>query len=276
MILGESRRGRRLIGRLGRGQDLMAALARAASERGVRSGEVRAQGSFESCEVAEYDQAAKAWKPARRLGPVQVVSLTGTLSESGGQLKLDAHVVLMRDRDSGVEVVGGHLERARVFSVEYVIDAWDDVIVRRGVEGETGLAVWREAVEMPVGGGGGGGDGDGDGNKTGPGPGPRLGLGDGDGDGDGGAGAGLSWAEVARASRQVEEVETVGADIEVRVGDVIEHPKFGRVTVERLEGEHEFAHVRLRNARLVRLSLEVLRLSVASDGPPRVLRASVG
>lgn len=103
-------------------------------------------------------------------------------------------------------------------------------------------------------------------------------------DDDGGDGNGkpaapklsAAWAEVARASAVHEDETPPERDVELRIGDVIEHPKFGRCSVERLEGDGEFAHVRLRNARLVRLSLEVLKLTLTVGGPPRVFRASVG
>ena len=292
MILAESRRGRRLNGRLGRGQELFGAVARMCAERGVRSGEVRAHGMLESCEIAEYDQAARAWKPGRKLGSVEVLSLTGSVSESSGQLALEAHATLMRDRDSGVEVVGGRLAKARVFSLEMVIECWDDVIVRRGVEGETGLSVWKEALVI-----GGGGESAETGTRTSTSPSTSTGTGTGTGTGtrgedededehddDGGDGNGkpaapklsAAWAEVARASAVHEDETPPERDVELRIGDVIEHPKFGRCSVERLEGDGEFAHVRLRNARLVRLSLEVLKLTLTVGGPPRVFRASVG
>ena len=279
MILAESRRGRRLIGRLGRGQELFGAVARMCAERGVRSGEVRAHGMLESCEIAEYDQAARAWKPGRKLGSVEVLSLTGSVSESGGQLALEAHATLMRDRDSGVEVVGGRLAKARVFSLEMVIECWDDVIVRRGVEGETGLSVWKEALVI-------GGGGDGVGASTSPSTSTRdeheheHQHDDDDGNGKPVAASApklsAAWAEVARASAVHEDETPPEREVELRIGDVIEHPKFGRCSVERLEGDGEFAHVRLRNARLVRLSLEVLKLTLTVGGPPRVFRASVG
>ncbi len=48
----------------------------------------------------------------------------------------------------------------------------------------------------------------------------------------------------------------------------VDHPKFGRCQVERVEGDSEFLSVRLRNQRLIRLSLDVLNLAPAghSDG----------
>jgi hypothetical protein len=46
----------------------------------------------------------------------------------------------------------------------------------------------------------------------------------------------------------------------MRTGDVIDHATFGRCEVERVDGDGEFAIVRLRNKRLVRLNLDVLDL----------------
>ena len=59
-------------------------------------------------------------------------------------------------------------------------------------------------------------------------------------------------------------------------GDILIHPTFGRVEVMRIEGTYEFAHVRLKNGRLVRLSLDVLKFSAAgSEDGRRVFKARV-
>jgi predicted DNA-binding protein with PD1-like motif len=54
-------------------------------------------------------------------------------------------------------------------------------------------------------------------------------------------------------------------EVQVRPGDLIDHPKFGRVQVERVDGDNEFVSARLRNQRLIRLSLEVLTLIPAGQ-----------
>src|SRR6266508_6566231 len=108
MIVIESRASRRIVGRLDRGAHLLDTLLALCKGRRVRSGEIRAVGSLETVEVAEYDQTARAWKPDRTFsGGLEILNLTGNISERGGQLALHAHVSLMRDRDSGIEVVGG-------------------------------------------------------------------------------------------------------------------------------------------------------------------------
>ena len=62
-----------------------------------------------------------------------------------------------------------------------------------------------------------------------------------------------------------------------RLVDPAEHPRFGRCEVERIEGAAEYAQVRLKNRRVVRLSLDVLQFQRdGSDGEGhRLFRALV-
>ena len=63
----------------------------------------------------------------------------------------------------------------------------------------------------------------------------------------------------------------------VRPGDLINHPKFGRCAVERVDGDMEFVTARLRNQRPIRLSLDVLTLVPAGQGEwVNVFRAVAG
>jgi predicted DNA-binding protein with PD1-like motif len=280
MIVTESRSGRRIVGRLDRGASLHDALLDVCQKRQVRTAELRAVGSFESVEVAEYDQARKLWKPSRTFaGGVEILNLSGNVSEKGGQLVLHAHAALMRERDNGVEVLGGHVVAARVFALEFVLDAFDDVLLRRGLDAATGLPLWTEALSadalapapapapVPV-----------------PTPPPKP----------------TTWADVIRASEpkpeargsrpvaapepepEVEPEPEAEASPEpesaegLEPGDVLLHPTFGRCEVQRIEGGYEFAHVRLRNGRLVRLSLDVLQIVPAgTEAGHRLFRARV-
>jgi predicted DNA-binding protein with PD1-like motif len=270
VIVAESRRGRRIVGRLDRGQDLFSTLEAICRERDVRCGELRALGSLEAVEVAEYDQAEKRWKPGRRFasGGFEILNLTGNVSEKDGALALHAHGTFMRDRDNGVELIGGHIVSARVFALEFVIEAFDDVILRRGVDPATGLGLWRDALVAPE-------------HPTvpvppapvpAPAPPPAVAV--------TARASSPSWEEVAAVSARKPPPVAVPTDDDgpdsVEPGDLIIHPTFGRCEVQRIEGSYEFAHVRLRNGRLVRLSLDVLRLrSAGQEEGKRVFRASV-
>ena len=243
MIASESRAGRRIVGRLDRGASLTDAILELCRARGVRSGEIRAVGSLESVEVAEYDQSAKSWKPGRTFaGGLELLSLLGNVSEQGGDLVLNLRATLMRERDSGVEVVGGPVRRGRVFAVEVVIDAFDDLVLRRTLDAATGLALWADAPPVEA--------------------------------------AAPTWADVARASESRPSPVMPEADDEseaedsLEPGDILIHPTFGRCEVQRIEGGYEFAQVRLKNGRLVRLSLDILKVVRAgTEGGHRVFRA---
>ncbi len=110
-----------------------------------------------------------------------------------------------------------------------------------------------------------------------------------------------SWAEVAAASRRAqasappepeslparprpvepeEDMEEEPEDeldyLDVSPGDIVEHPKFKRCKVARVEGDMEFVQVRLRNGNLVRLSLDIVRLVlVGSEDGHQVFKAII-
>jgi predicted DNA-binding protein with PD1-like motif len=294
VIVAESFRGRRFVGRLDRGVDLFGSLLQLCRESHIATCEVRAIGSLEVVELSEYDQAQKTWKTPRKFsGGFEILNLTGNVSEKDGQLTVHAHGSLMRDRDSGIELLGGHIVSARVFALEFVIECFDDVLLRRGVDEMTGLTLWREAIQLP---------------HAAPvtpatattavpaptpaapaptpapaPPAPRPAptapptattL----------VPENPGWAEVAAASAAqrpappADPMAHIARDDDdpLQLGDVIEHPKFGRAEVQRIEGADEYVHVRLSSGRLVRLSLDVLKLQVVRrEGKKRVFRAYV-
>jgi predicted DNA-binding protein with PD1-like motif len=255
--------------------DLLESLAVVCRQRSVRCGELRALGALEGVELVEYDQRAKQYRQTRRFEcALEILNLTGNVSEKGGDLALHAHITVMRERDNGIEVMGGHLVRARVFACEFVIESFDDVILRRGADEATGLALWTEkheqAAEPP----------EPELAAVAPAPPPPPPSFEVRVPSAADMPSSATWADVARASarRPIEEEAADEAfDVDqLRTGDLLEHPRFGRCTVERIEGEHEFAAVRLETGRLVRLALDVLRLKLArQDGERRVLQVRV-
>src|SRR5262249_12650532 len=157
----------------------------------------------------------------------------------------------MRERDNGVEILGGHLVSARVYSAEYVVETFDDLILRRTQDAPSGLLLWTDAIPLP----------DAPAPVSVPAPAPVP-------DGP------VSWAEVARVAP--EPADEPEHEDSLSEGDILLHPTFGRCEVERIEGSSEFAHVRLRNGRLVRLSLDVVKVSPSGrEGPKRVFKVRV-
>jgi predicted DNA-binding protein with PD1-like motif len=312
MLSTESRRGRRILARLDRGMELFDGVRALCQKYDIRCGELRGIGSLELAELAAFDQGARRWKPARVVtgGGLELLHLHGTISEERGAVSIQAQATLMRDRDAGLEVIGGFVQRAVVYSVELVIETFDDVLLRRQTDPATGLSRWAEALaesegpalslvapvaaapapaaaapapaaaataatpspvpvrpaptpsptpspmpsptQSPT--------------RSGPAPAPatatvnarpvRT------------ATPALTWADVASASQPAApprpsspEPEPREEDVFLNAGDVILHPRFQRCVVHRVEGSGEFVQVMLRNGRVVRLSLEVLRLT---------------
>ncbi len=84
---------------------------------------------------------------------------------------------------------------------------------------------------------------------------------------------GNTWGDVlaASVSQDEDDESTGGADVVVKVGDFLDHPKFGRCRVDRIEGDQRFATVRTPGHRMLRLSLEVLDLRIGGrEGDRRI------
>ncbi len=255
----ESRRGRRIVGVLQRGQDLVTAIENLCRARNVRTAELRGLGSLERVEFAEYDQAQRKWKPARCYdGGFEILNLTGNVSERDGRIAVHTHATVMRDRDTGIEVLGGHVVSARIFALEFVLEVFDDLLLRRGVDPATGLTLWREAITL-----------DDDAAQAA---------------GASGAASGTvtSWQQVAAASERVAASAKARAaeapeEIILGSGDLLLHPRLGRCEVLHIEGDQEFAQIKLSTGRLVRIALDVLQLRASGhEGTNRVIRAHVG
>jgi hypothetical protein len=209
--------------------------------------------------------------PARQFrSPMQILTATGTISEEAGKVQLNINLVASRQRDNGIELLGGVCLAAKVLTCEVIVDAMDDLLLRRAVDKGTNLHPWTEwfmarpeskpAVE----------------GKPAPTateeklpPAPVL---------EPSSPAVVeekpSWADAVMASVRaetepvVEEVEEHATEENyrpVRQGDILEHQQFGRCIVQRVDSDQETVTVRLRNSRLVRLNLEVLHLRYQGD-----------
>jgi predicted DNA-binding protein with PD1-like motif len=330
MLSSESRRGRRIVARLDRGTDLFEGIRALCQKHRVRCGELRGIGSLEQAELSAFDQAQRRWKPARTVagGGLELLHLAGNLSEEDGAISIQCQATLMRDRDAGVEVLGGHLRRAVVYSVELVIESFDDLVLRRQADAATGLSRWQEALSEahghqpargldqhsppldPVSRSGGlptvnsdraeplrgdrsGGEQETAGVALPPAPAPTIAVAAPPpiaspilapapiapppiapvAAAPANATPTPTWAAVAAVS-EAQGVDD--EDIVLNAGDVILHPRFQRCVVHRVEGGGEFVQVMLKNGRVVRLSLEVLRLTPKGiENGQRIFAATV-
>ncbi len=143
MIVFESRKVRRIIGRFERGERLPESLRTLAAARQVSTGWFTALGAFEWVELVEYDQARKVYKETRRYErECEILSLVGNVSFKDGAPFVHLHACLSRDTDNGIEVIGGHLIDASVFACEFHLDCHDDLGLGRQRDDDTGLFLW--------------------------------------------------------------------------------------------------------------------------------------
>lgn len=332
MITVVSHECRTILGRLDKGSELMDSLIEVCRQRQVRTATVVALGALQSAEVAHYDIVNKRYGPTRTLlGPLEILSAVGNVTELDGDLVLHLHITLSREGDNGIEVLGGHVISGHVFACEFTLTALDDVMLRRGQDRATGLPIWKHGFERDdpgtaavpeqamtrTGAASSGAE------KTAtlpvelapqepdPAPAPKKspaaaakpakakpakakpapvkpGK------------AGPSWSDVAVASQAaqagspmertplpprplvpvIDDEDDDSVDepdfLEVEPGDIVEHPKFKRCTVARVEGDMEYVQVRLRNGNLVRLSLDIVSLVlVGSEGGHQVFKAII-
>jgi predicted DNA-binding protein with PD1-like motif len=144
MIVFESRRSRTLVGRVEAGESVEAALLRVAREREVTTGWVSATGSLRSATLAFTELDAGEEGEARRFeGGLELLQLSGNLSSSEGDLVLEARAHLARATDNGVQVLGGRLVDAVAHAVEFRVECYDDLGLRREADDATGLRLWR-------------------------------------------------------------------------------------------------------------------------------------
>lgn len=264
MITYESQRGRRILARIERNEDVVEAIERIARDHTVTTGFVEAVGVLSELTVSTYDAGARARTGARRIaGPVELVGAKGTLASTEGVLRVDLSAFVAKETELGPVVVGGHVEAAEAISVDVVIHALDDLGVRRSVEERSGLVVItgesrrdgarpterREPVREP----------DRRGVVAAPAPQPPVA-----GSGWAMAAAVSSGAPHARPSVPVEDPlgaapKKVEEEHVPSVGEYVDHRQFGLCRVEKVGADGELL-IRLETGRRKEIRIDVFEV----------------
>jgi predicted DNA-binding protein with PD1-like motif len=148
MFAKESKRVRHFVGRCERGEDVHTALQSLATQHGIQAGWVRGAGRARVRGAARVRPGRTGVPPARCCfqAPLEVLSLTGNIASRDDQPFVHLHVTLSRETDNGIQLLGGHLERGRVFALEFHVEAFDDVALVRERDAATGLHLFVEAT----------------------------------------------------------------------------------------------------------------------------------
>lgn len=151
-------RGRTLIGRLKKGDDLMGALTRLCTEANIRLGKIQAIGTVSRAVVGFYLQEPREYVTLDYNYHQEIISLQGNVSVKDGEPNIHAHIALS---DGQGKLYGGHLmEGTVVFSCEYIINEYipamadvkedyQDNTFTRTYDEETGLFLWPKERIVP-------------------------------------------------------------------------------------------------------------------------------
>jgi hypothetical protein len=137
----EFSRGRRVVARLGHGDDLLAAIAGVADAHGMVMAEVRAIGALQRARLSFYDQADKVYGEFAVDAPVELLALLGNVSRRDGATAVHVHATLAGH--DGV-CLGGHVAPGCVvFACELVLQELVGETLEREHDEVTGLPLWR-------------------------------------------------------------------------------------------------------------------------------------
>lgn len=135
-----AREQRTLIGKLGHGDDLLAALGAVAGDEGVRLGTVTALGAVKKARLGYYDQGTRTYEYFALERALEITALVGNVSLKEGAPIVHAHVTLA---DAEGRAFGGHLAPGtEVFACEFVMRVLEGPELTRGHDEQTGLPLW--------------------------------------------------------------------------------------------------------------------------------------
>jgi predicted DNA-binding protein with PD1-like motif len=285
-------RARHLVLRAGDGDTLPDDALRALGDQGVTSGWFRGNGVLVDVALRVFDPATGGLAAPRRIaGPLQALSIEGSIGPNGTEASLGLHAVLARETDRGMETLAGEIVWARVVALEAFVTAFDDLSIGRAVDEKARVLLFSAAAE------------------SGTEPRPRA-AGD-------AAPVALplppvraaiaappppappsapalptaGWSDAIAASTEQEQARqpvnrgALGGAIPARpvrpqatideamipeAGDIVEHFAFGRAEVVKSDGDRLHLRVGGKDGRIREIALEMLKVSpLSSDGPHR-------
>lgn len=298
MIFQESSRVRRVVGRLDEGDDVVDELSEFCREHGIAAAEVRAVGQLDRVELVRFRQGEGYVPTFEGEGEFDVLQMNGNVAVLGEEPVVRLESVLSVEGPAGPQVLTGQLRAGHVVELEFVLEVYDDLEIRRKMNPDTGRLDLHAIKDV----------GDPESEEE-PAASPvasqrETGVSEGetgeisvDDEGDTKIGGqSMSWDDAAEESEQVAEGEGASsktsqqtekseeedpyADIDLdapmmEAGDILKHPKLGDCRVMKVE-EDDYAHIRLPRGKIRKLSLEVVDPKfVEEDGDRNVFEAQI-
>jgi uncharacterized protein len=140
MICREYSAGRRFVGRLPHGGDLITALETFCARHEIQIAVFSLIGAVSKATLGAYDQKQQVYVTFTAEGSLEILSCTGNISIKEGRPFVHAHVILC---DEGGKTIGGHLFPGTViFAGEAQITELNGPPLAREYDPTTGLMLW--------------------------------------------------------------------------------------------------------------------------------------
>jgi predicted DNA-binding protein with PD1-like motif len=115
-------------------------LAAKLRDEGVACGWLRASGVLTHVELRAFDGELGSLGSTRRItGPVQVLSMEGSVGMSQGEPSFSLRALLARETDHGLETFAGEIASARIVALEAMVTVLDDVVLERAHDAAAGV-----------------------------------------------------------------------------------------------------------------------------------------
>ena len=141
ILFREFRTGRRLVGKIPRGEDLIRSVERFCEAASVETACFTVQGAVSSFTIGVYDQTQQVYVTHSKAAAREIVFCTGNISIQGGKPVAHDRSVLA---DESGDVTGGRLfSETLVFAAELEMTEWLGPALERDYDPETGMMLWR-------------------------------------------------------------------------------------------------------------------------------------
>jgi predicted DNA-binding protein with PD1-like motif len=121
-------------------------------KRQVTGGWLRLSGVVADVELCAFSSEIEGPGGTKRIsGPLQAVTLEGSLGVADGDVAVDLRVVLARETDRGLETIAGQLLRARVIGLEGSLTILAETVIPRALDKAAGIRLMRDdSIVTPV------------------------------------------------------------------------------------------------------------------------------
>lgn len=132
--------GRRFLGRLPHGKDLITSIEDFCKENSIQMAVFSLIGAVSSATIGAYDQKQQVYVTFKEEGDLEIVTCTGNISLRDGSPMVHAHIVI---GDEQGKTMGGHLfSETIIFAGEIDLRELVGNPLERAPDATTGLMLW--------------------------------------------------------------------------------------------------------------------------------------